>query len=459
MHILLERIPIPPSTAGPLDRSFVISMSQSKIFHGCVGLPQEKKSRPGTIRARMIIGRFGKLTRTKLNSDLEIDLKPCRSLDPSESWTHIPSGPNTECVLKRVSVFSADDSFPCHKLFEDWTKKDEGPLSRSVSTNGRRVRKEIEAVSKITRHQSKEILKDKRSILQRGIVVPHAVTLDLHSNIMGSMKTFTFVSQAVRYPDMVSFWRKCHDTSSGSLLGSRRWSSIFSSFKTTIMTAVKFLHNAGVYHTDLTPQNVLVHPLTGSAVICDFDSAVTLEECDYEHVTSKRLRELGAYDIRSQKSSLPPECICLCYSMDPVGWVRSNLSGISTWNPARFFAAVDAFQVGILLFVMGAGVPPWSDPVYHSGNFKLPKPRKAVQNITGLPHFAFLKRISGSWELPDISKRADAVLHVSQVYAKQMGQVRLHLTESASQEDRVLIANLLAADPRKRLYIKNANSA
>lgn len=110
-----------------------------------------------------------------------------------------------------------------------------------------------------------------------------------------------------------------------------------------ILLAVKSLHHNGVVHRDLSLENTLLHA-DGSIRIIDFGQSVHLFNPRGPHSTSP-LRHSGKAGKAYYRA---PEM----YNGDYEG------------------APVDAFAVGVMLFIMTVGTPPWNSAVPTDARFK-----------------------------------------------------------------------------------------
>ena len=96
-----------------------------------------------------------------------------------------------------------------------------------------------------------------------------------------------------------------------------------------MITGLNFMHTNGVVHRDLKPENVLL--------TSDFQ----LKIADFGH--SKRIKDMSDFKTSSLKGTL-------CYNAPELGSTQGY-----------FPATTDLFQVGVLAFILVAGVPPFSN--------------------------------------------------------------------------------------------------
>ena len=98
-----------------------------------------------------------------------------------------------------------------------------------------------------------------------------------------------------------------------------------------VCNGVKSLHHAGVAHTDLKPENVLMDIATQNVAICDFGSCVWMKK--------RRTNEISG--ARGTNEYYAPEMIESEYCYDPF--------------------KVDSFCLGVLLFILLTGTFPYSN--------------------------------------------------------------------------------------------------
>lgn len=400
------------------------------------------------IKGRVLLDRSTKVCVAKNSKGLDkktgygVTLGVYDQFDPSIPWNEVEECEETGCILKTVPVLLQGGSFSFG------TTLSTEPFLENLhasSINSRRVAKECISITRLWNHSEKQKKSANDASFMRSLVFPHLIIADW-STKDPTHATMTFVSRAVRFPDMIAYFQRFRDTLADEN-PHKKWSRVFEQFRKSLVDAVAYLHSAEVYHTDITPQNTLIDPRSGEAVVCDLDSSICLKLSDSRIYPESTMRCMGAYDIRSQSQYLPPECYCLAYNTDQDGWVRDRVRNV--WNPSKFYSLVDSFQVGLLLFVMGVGVPAWGNLVTHSPSKGWPAPGPAVMRITGLARTSFRKPCAMSAHSTH-ALRKNAIQKVACVYSKQMGYSSVYLSSDLSDHNRDFMASLLIADPTKR---------
>lgn len=424
------------------------------MFHGNIvadtksGLPKSKFF--SYMKGRVLLDASTRSSTTKMPGTVDkkaghsVTLGVYDRFNPSVPWSQVKECDEACCILKTVPVWFRAGSFS----YQTKTTVSADLFLESLhgrSVNGRRVTKECLSVTRLWEHSTQPQKNAKDRSWMRSLVFPHLIIADwsLHDPTNG---TVTFVSRAVRYPDMIAYFERFRDSLADED-PHKKWSSVFGRFRRTLVGAVSYLHSAGVYHTDITPQNTLIDPRSGEAVLCDLDSSVCFKLSEPKVYPTDTMKCMGAYDIRSQSQYLPPECYSLAYDTDQNGWVRDRIQ--KTWNPSTFYSLVDSFQVGLLLFVMGVGVPAWGNPVTHSRSGGWPAPGPAVARITGLARNSFRTTCTMSAQSTH-TRRTKAIQKVADAYSKQMGYTSVYLSSDVSESDRDFMATLLIADPTQR---------
>lgn len=140
-----------------------------------------------------------------------------------------------------------------------------------------------------------------------------------------------------------------------ALLASRRFSEATARrYFSHVVAAVAHCHRYGVYHLDVKPENVLIRD--GRALLADFGSSF--------HTST--VPAMAAFPSGSVSNAAPE---VVAHTGEP---------GDRSLPYAA--AAADVWSLGVLLFVMVTGRPPWASPVksdrryaaLHSGSFAWP---------------------------------------------------------------------------------------
>jgi len=137
-----------------------------------------------------------------------------------------------------------------------------------------------------------------------------------------------------------------------------------------IVKAVATLHNAGIAHLDLTPENILVG--ADGIRICDFAKSTPLQALyAYHERPSRGLHPFSSCEPTVGKGAyMPPECWHIVHRMRKAGLSQPfrQLQGMPVDRKRQFYFDVgkaDMFMVGVLLFWIWSEGFVWkySDPV------------------------------------------------------------------------------------------------
>jgi serine/threonine protein kinase len=114
-----------------------------------------------------------------------------------------------------------------------------------------------------------------------------------------------------------------------------------------ILGAVDHMHGRGIAHRDLSLENVLL-TRGGSCVVIDFGMSLQLPKCVHESEVSVLLKAQGVYGKRLY---IAPEIVANSEPFDPL--------------------KVDIWALGILLFILITGVPPFEAAVPQNLAFRM----------------------------------------------------------------------------------------
>ena len=159
-----------------------------------------------------------------------------------------------------------------------------------------------------------------------------------------------------------------------------------------IVNGMEYLQTAGVYHRDLTVENIVYNATTGLVKIVDFGTAVILPRMKLSQINdeleSRSLQSVNPYTEKYPSTENDPDPMIALdiENRDLCAKLTSMSPEVIAKKPLNGFAA-DMWSLGVILFFILVGGPPWrvalpSDP--HFQKFVVQDKLIATLSVTSL---------------------------------------------------------------------------
>jgi serine/threonine protein kinase len=159
-----------------------------------------------------------------------------------------------------------------------------------------------------------------------------------------------------------------------------------------IVNGMEYLQTVGVYHRDLTVENIVYNATTGLVKIVDFGTAVILPRMKLSQINdeleSRSLQSVNPYTEKYPSTENDPDPMIALdiENRDLCAKLTSMSPEVIAKKPLNGFAA-DMWSLGVILFFILVGGPPWrvalpSDP--HFQKFVVQDKMIATLSVTSL---------------------------------------------------------------------------